>query len=302
MKNNKGFISVTVIYAFFLVFLTLMLYIVTNMTVNRNLLNNMKKTIKNELNDSNFSRYLINHYEEDNIKLIKLNSTNYTYGIDDNSYRFTGANPNNYVKFKDSDELYRIIGIFNEKVKLVKATSWKTLSFNTTMDNNYIASNIFNNLNITTDSYLISLGNNIKYIDNENWYVGGIDEKYLSQTGKNIATMEVGDSKNNGVVINAKIGIIYLSDYIYAGDSSNKTNYGKSITKTNNWLFLNNSWFITRNTIASDIKVYSLNSAGAIISSSPTEVKNVRPAFYLKNNVRLVSGTGKSTDPYVIGD
>lgn len=302
MKNNKGFISVTVIYAFFLVFLTLMLYIVTNMTVNRNLLNNMKKTIKNELNDSNFSRYLINHYEEDNIKLIRLNSTNYTYGIDDNSYRFIGANPNNYVKFKDSDELYRIIGIFNEKVKLVKATSWKTLSFNTTMDNNYIASNIFNNLNITTDSYLISLGNNIKYIDNENWYVGGIDEKYLSQTGKNIATMEVGDSKNNGVVINAKIGIIYLSDYIYAGDSSDKTNYGKNITKTNNWLFLNNSWFITRNTIASDIKVYSLNSAGAIISSSPTEVKNVRPAFYLKNNVRLVSGTGKSTDPYVIGD
>ena len=302
MKNNKGFISVTVIYAFFLVFLTLMLYIVTNMTVNRNLLNNMKKTIKNELNDSNFSRYLINHYEEDNIKLIKLNSANYTYGIDDNSYRFTGANPNNYVKFKDSDELYRIIGIFNEKVKLVKATSWKTLSFNTTMDNNYIASNIFNNLNITTDSYLISLGNNIKYIDNENWYVGGIDEKYLSQTGKNIATMEVGDSKNNGVVINAKIGIIYLSDYIYAGDSSDKTNYGKNITNTNNWLFLNNSWFITRNTIASDIKVYSLNSAGAIISSSPTEVKNVRTAFYLKNNVRLVSGTGKSTDPYVIGD
>ena len=302
MKNNKGFISVTVIYAFFLVFLTLMLYIVTNMTVNRNLLNNMKKTIKNELNDSNFSRYLINHYEEDNIKLIRLNSTNYTYGIDDNSYRFTGANPNNYVKFKDSNELYRIIGIFNEKVKLVKATSWKTLSFNTTMDNNYIASNIFNNLNITTDSYLISLGNNIKYIDNENWYVGGIDEKYLSQTGKNIDTMEVVDSKNNGVVINAKIGIIYLSDYIYAGDSSDKTNYGKNITKTNNWLFLNNSWFITRNTIASDIKVYSLNSAGAIISSSPTEVKNVRPAFYLKNNVRLVSGTGKSTDPYVIGD
>ena len=57
MKNNKGFISVTVIYAFFLVFLTLMLYIVTNMAVNRNFLNNMKKTIKSELNDSNFSRY-----------------------------------------------------------------------------------------------------------------------------------------------------------------------------------------------------------------------------------------------------
>ena len=114
--------------------------------------------------------------------------------------------------------------------------------------------------------------------------------------------MEVGDSKNNGVVINAKIGIIYLSDYIYAEDSSDKTNYGKNITKTNNWLFLNNSWFITRNTIISDTKVYSLNSDGAIINSSPTDEKNVRPTFYLKNNVRLISGSGKSLDPYVIGD
>ena len=60
MKKN-GFISVTVIYTFFLVFLSLMLYIVTNLVVNRNLLNNMKTTIKNELNDSNFNRYLINH-------------------------------------------------------------------------------------------------------------------------------------------------------------------------------------------------------------------------------------------------
>ena len=60
MKKN-GFISVTVIYTFFLVFLSLMLYIVTNLVVNRNLLNNMKTTIKNELNNSNFNRYLINH-------------------------------------------------------------------------------------------------------------------------------------------------------------------------------------------------------------------------------------------------
>ena len=137
MKNNKGFISVTVIYAFFLVFLTLMLYIVTNMAVNRNFLNNMKKTIKSELNDSNFSRYLINHYEEDGIKLIRLNSTNYTYGIDDNSYRFTGANPNNYVKFKDSDELYRIIGIFHQYLRHTNFHYLYTLYYYLKMLSNY---------------------------------------------------------------------------------------------------------------------------------------------------------------------
>ena len=127
MKNNKGFISVTVIYAFFLVFLTLMIYIVTNMTVNRNLLNNMKKAVKNDLNDASFARYLINRYDEDNINFIKLNSNDYTYGIDDNSYRFTGSDPDNYVKFdENSEKVYRIIGIFKEKVKLIEETNLDT--------------------------------------------------------------------------------------------------------------------------------------------------------------------------------
>ena len=82
MKKN-GFISVTVIYTFFLVFLSLMLYIVTNLVVNRNLLNNMKTTIKNELNDSNFNRYLINHCND----LIRMDDS-YNNSIKDNSYRF----------------------------------------------------------------------------------------------------------------------------------------------------------------------------------------------------------------------
>ena len=45
----------------------------------------------------------------------------------DYSYRYAGANPNNYVCFGSVinpclDEcLYRIIGVFNEQVKLIKA-------------------------------------------------------------------------------------------------------------------------------------------------------------------------------------
>ena len=45
----------------------------------------------------------------------------------DNSYRYSGANPNNYVCFGSdvspcpSDNLYRIIGVFGNEVKLIKA-------------------------------------------------------------------------------------------------------------------------------------------------------------------------------------
>ena len=48
----------------------------------------------------------------------------------DNSYRYAGANPNNYVCFGSdaascpSANLYRIIGVFGSEVKLIKSTSY----------------------------------------------------------------------------------------------------------------------------------------------------------------------------------
>ena len=48
-------------------------------------------------------------------------------GAGDNSYRYSGANPNNYVCFGSTtspcptDNLYRIIGVFGDKVKLIKS-------------------------------------------------------------------------------------------------------------------------------------------------------------------------------------
>ena len=48
-------------------------------------------------------------------------------GANDNSYRYAGANPNNYVCFGSdeatcpADNLYRVIGVFNGQVKLIKA-------------------------------------------------------------------------------------------------------------------------------------------------------------------------------------
>ena len=48
-------------------------------------------------------------------------------GAGDNSYRYSGANPNNYVCFGTNttpcptDNLYRIIGVFGDKVKLIKS-------------------------------------------------------------------------------------------------------------------------------------------------------------------------------------
>ena len=50
-----------------------------------------------------------------------------TFDAEDYSYRYSGANPNNYVCFGSDEEtcpaenLYRIIGVFNGQIKLIKA-------------------------------------------------------------------------------------------------------------------------------------------------------------------------------------
>ena len=52
--------------------------------------------------------------------------TNATEEAGDNSYRYSGSNPNNFVCFGsdsaecENDNLYRIIGVFNNEVKLIK--------------------------------------------------------------------------------------------------------------------------------------------------------------------------------------
>ena len=83
-----------------------------------------------------------------------------TNGAGDNSYRYAGASDqvNNYVCFGSSvipcpaDNLYRIIGVFGNKVKLIKSqfvkgskawdssnkNTWSTSSLNTYLNNEFI--------------------------------------------------------------------------------------------------------------------------------------------------------------------
>ena len=64
-----------------------------------------------------------------NISEIYYHDFNLINGAKDYSYRYSGANPNNYVCFGSnettcpSDNIYRIIGIFEDEVKLIKNTS-----------------------------------------------------------------------------------------------------------------------------------------------------------------------------------
>ena len=228
-------------------------------------------------------------------------------GAQDNSYRYSGANPNNYVCFGSDEEtcpvdnLYRIIGIFNNQVKLIKATSYGSYVWNADYYNTWNETtkpDIYTTLNTTYYNTLGSEWQNL--IAETTWQVGGFNH---SGTAKQTYDVEVGTGQS-GYEETMKIGLMYVSDYGYGASPEKWTtelyeeNYG-----TDNWLYLGDmEWLISRssNLSRNAFCVYSYNGGNVNVGdvSSAINMGAVRPSFSLASTVEIVSGTGTSTDPY----
>lgn len=295
--NKKGFISTSMVYSFFLVFLLLLLFIVNELINNRLLLNNVKEAVKSDISDTTFARYLINRAED--ISLV-YHGTNLAGGANDGSYRFVGSNPNNYVCFGSdaascpANNLYRIIGIYNNEIKLIKNTSITTMPLVGYATNNYINMDIYPYLN---EDFLTTLGDYQNYIADTLWYINGIPASSINDYPIAIYNNELGSNQDLSISITAKIGLMYASDYAYATDT---TYYNSVVVGTNNWLRNgSNTWTISRlNSTTGDF--FIVNSAGRIQSRPVTNSFQVRPVFYLNSSVTLATGDGTFSNPYRI--
>ncbi|MEG0977345.1 MAG: hypothetical protein RSF02_02200 [Bacilli bacterium] len=311
MKNKKGFISITVVYSFFLVFLMMLLSITASYVNNRMLLKTMKDDVKTSLG-YNMSGYLIDNYQS-----LKMNyHTNMlANGANDGSYRFSGANPNNYVCFGPGstkkgitcpdNNLYRIIGVFDKQVKLIKKTSVGKKAWDGSNANTWVGSTIYTYLN---GEYLTSLTSTwSNKITTTSWQVGGMTQANgRDAVPATVYNYEVGKNKAN-VTSTSKIGLIYVSDYGFAASPNNWTNllqnYGDSNITSSNWLYGGsihvNEWTISRNS-GNNISVFWINNGLLWGSYFARDNLAIRPSFYLESSVELNGGTGKATDPYRI--
>ena len=230
-------------------------------------------------------------------------------GAGDNSYRFSGANPNNYVCFgvtgadcQNEENQYRIIGVFNNQVKLIKATSYGNYAWDSGSSNIWDGStkpDIYTTLNTTYYNTLGSEWQNL--IAESTWQVGGMAQNN-SYTAKQYYDVEVGTGQS-GYVETMKIGLMYVSDYGYGASPEKWTtalyeeNYG-----TDNWLYLGDyEWFISRVTAVTS-NAFHVNSyrVGRVIHDAVGNTYAVRPSFSLTSTATISSGTGTSTDPFVI--
>ena len=235
--------------------------------------------------------------------------TNASQEAGDNSYRYTGANPNNYVCFGSAEEvcpadnLYRIIGVFDGQVKLIKNASIGNYYWSGSESNR---SSIWSASTLNTDvlnkTYLNGLGAEwSKKIEDYDWQVGGMDYETMN-TAKQYFEVEVGANAAN-TIYKAKIGLLYVSDYGYAAGPENWATelYSYESATSSNWLYLGSyEWTISRSA-KSEVMAFHIGSAGYISDNFVyNNARAIRPAFYLKNNIILTNGTGTSADPYRI--
>ena len=248
-------------------------------------------------------------------------------------YRYIGANPNNYVKF--NDKLWRIIGVFDtddgtgkieKRMKIIGTNGVETIQWDSYGYNEWSASSL--NTSLNTNTYYNKLTEEgQKMIGDAKWYLGG-SNTYKDVTASRFYARERGTTVYSGRSTNwtGKVGLIYPSDYGYAtsgGTNTNRTsciakelydwvNSSYSDCKDNDWLttISNYEWTITPR--ADDYRyvfcfektgLVSYNSAGAADYDNVTAYYRggkYRQVVYLKSTINITSGTGSSTDPFIL--
>ena len=256
---------------------------------------------------TNLATCIKNQYTSQGSNGIYYHTSSLANSARDNSYRYAGANPNNYVCFGSTaaicpnDNLYRIIGVFGNEVKLIKNTSignyrWSGSSSN--KSNTWSDSTL--NTNTLNGSYLVGLDNNSwsSMITTHTWKVGGMSYENGRSTPQTAYNYEVG-ANSSSTPYKAKIGLMYLSDYGFAASntywSTNLSSYNSATS--NNWLYLGSpEWTISRRSDGSN-GAFAVASGNVSSSNVYLNSNAVRPVFYLNSNITYVSGSGTSSDP-----
>ena len=256
---------------------------------------------------------------------IYYHNTSLTNGAGDNNYRYAGANPNNYICLGSDattcpdDNLFRIIGVFGDKVKVIKDKSVVKMHWDTSNYNTWSISSLNTYLNGT---YLTSMGTLSDKIDVATWKVGGNTWDNISvSTAKEVYDYEIKNPSTTASTgeteYSAKIGLMYVSDYMFAvlqdnwtlvAYNSNDATKDYRAIKAENWLYLGSDEYTITRSSKNLGEVFAIYSSGEVYSYSvscdsgeplPCSVyaKYARPSFYLISSVEYSGGTGTSSDP-----
>ena len=237
-----------------------------------------------------------------------------------------------------TENLYRIIGVFNNQVKLVKWDYAKSSllgtdgGFSQEYTSNYFSGEqgespssnslyYWNNAGTNTwsESNLNKINLNTNFVNNigtiwakkiatTTWKVGGGSyANIVTSVPKTAYKNEVGSSAST-TTYDAKIGLLYVSDYYYSASPSAWTLVGNlsdatkdyRFSKGENWLYGGGwDWTISRSSAYSS-NAFIVNNLGNVFSDNVDLDRGARPSFSLLSSTTYVSGSGTQSDPISI--
>ena len=249
---------------------------------------------------SGLAKKITDIYNNGNKSTVVSNSITYNYvtsnsimndrrgspkiGINSGNIRYYGINPNNYIYFNCSDynnqtastcEIWRIIGVFDGKVKIMRGSQIGTLAWDqdknsdtslTTYDNNWTTATLMELLNnkyyngntsgivsyysnsdgstvSNLDMTSIGLKNDVtrNMIDTETWHLGGWFSALIDTAKMYKYENSTNIYTGRDLTWDGKIALVYPSDYGYAVDFNNCSqtlyNYNLIYCLKNNWMY-----------------------------------------------------------------
>ena len=239
---------------------------------------------------------------------------------------------NNFICFGSSetpcptDNLYRIIGVIDGKVKLIKydyATSallgtdgdygessnpdstykgsltsidayywYKAAKTNTWSESN------LNKINLNTN-FINNIGSTwANKIATTTWKVGGNTFDNIHNQIASVAYKNEIVTPAENTTYDAKIGLMYVSDYGFAASPSAwSTRLEPYFVRKNNWMYMGYyEWTISRRSDTSYF-VFNVIDVGIVNNDHVSDTYGVRPSFNLSSSITYVSGSGSMSNP-----
>ena len=230
------------------------------------------------------------------------------YGLYSNKsgHVYRGENVNNYVKLGKST--WRIIKITNDNnIVLIHSDG---MSFSQPWDDRYNTEigyesgiNLYSASRIS--EYLQKVYTNPSSKKDEDILTDNDRAKMVSFdvcVGKRSSTSDVNDNslECSETLKNQKMGLLSLSDYIYASRDPNCKSVSTKACRNYNYLALKKSWWLATADSEDSYSVYSVSRNGYIKKESASNYALVRPVIYLNSNVLYDSGNGTAEKPYKI--
>lgn len=324
--NNKGFAITAVLYGLLILFVILVSSYLLVLGAKKDRIDTIVKDIEAEYNERILIKYINKLYNSSEKTSVINNGITYSYApsvslmndrlgdsnvpANDGNIRYYGENPNNYIYFNCSDysnqnsltcETWRIIGIIDGKVKLIRNESignyaWSEDNYNNNWKespiNTYLNGTYYNSLNSKTR----------ELISKATYYLGGYStssKTYSNQIYKYERTNETGTTivSGNPFTEETNIALMYASDYGYARDFNYCTGdlYG-GCNNNHNWLYKsNNQWLITPSTSGA---AWAAFSDGTVTGLQMTGGASVLPVLYLDTGLKIETGNGSPEEPY----